>query len=704
MATNLSHNPSDLSREPQRYRRASRIESSIPIHACQCQHIRRRAQNINYTYNTAGRISTVSYPVSLIDPNWYWGGCLGGQCYYPNYGVPYKLTYGFDGMGRPNSLTDNYVTSISQYYTDYWYPAGWPSSPTTTWVQNVQYDYAGRLASMQYLTNLSDNGNGGVTDTYTTESRSYNTNGQLASLNFSGGVTGGIQYDYSATQNNGQITQAVDTVSGETIAYQYDALKRLTSASSTPNTGSPVSAWNQAFQYDGFGNLTMKVLNGTQSAIPVNGATNQLSNALYDANGNMTSGAGATLAYDASNRPVSAQEVSGGIEYYGYAPDNKEVFRLLPNGNQEFTFYGAQGEKLGVYTAGWIPGGSVFVPLRTNIYFAGKMIWSDNIPAYQDRLGTNRANGARFMPYGDEITSTSNDREKFATYTRDSYTGLDYADQRYYASTYGRFNTPDPYMAAAHGANNPKVPGSWNRYAYVQGDPVNTYDPLGLYQLQVPASTLTVSCNAAFDPYSGLFACVGQSDTPSTTGGGENVSTSNPQNVWDNLSPTCQKGLQTAMPGSTTAEMLAALTSADAAQSTLQAATSGTSISWIMVAAIGIRESGFQNRTEVDGAGLGVGIFQISVPGSGLTKDQAGNLTTAANYAAQLLNSNMATLAAKFPNFTPAQLLQATAASYNFGTGNISGNPSTIDAGSAPAPKAPGNYGSNIVNLMNCFN
>jgi hypothetical protein len=37
-----------------------------------------------------------------------------------------------------------------------------------------------------------------------------------------------LQYTYSATQNNGQITQAVDTLSGETISYHYDALKRLT--------------------------------------------------------------------------------------------------------------------------------------------------------------------------------------------------------------------------------------------------------------------------------------------------------------------------------------------------------------------------------------------------------------------------------------------------------------------------------------------
>ena len=63
------------------------------------------------------------------------------------------------------------------------------------------------------------------------------------------------------------------------------------------------------------------------------------------------------------------------------------------------------------------------------------------------------------------------------TYTRDSFTGLDYADQRFYASTYGRFNTADPYRASA-GADDP---GSWNRYAYVQGDPVNYLDPHGLF-------------------------------------------------------------------------------------------------------------------------------------------------------------------------------------------------------------------------------
>jgi len=79
------------------------------------------------------------------------------------------------------------------------------------------------------------------------------------------------------------------------------------------------------------------------------------------------------------------------------------------------------------------------------------------------------------MPFGDEITSTTNDREKFATYTRDSYTGLDYADQRFYASTYGRFNTPDQFRRSARRRN----PESWNRYIYANDDPINKNDTTG---------------------------------------------------------------------------------------------------------------------------------------------------------------------------------------------------------------------------------
>ena len=50
---------------------------------------------------------------------------------------------------------------------------------------------------------------------------------------------------------------------------------------------------------------------------------------------------------------------------------------------------------------------------------------------------------------------------------------------RYYGWQHGRFLTPDPYQASA-GLTDP---GSWNRYAYVLGDPVNGKDPHGLAML-----------------------------------------------------------------------------------------------------------------------------------------------------------------------------------------------------------------------------
>jgi RHS repeat-associated protein len=292
----------------------------------------------------------------------------------------------------------------------------------------------------------------------------------------------GIQYVYSANQNNGQITQAVESWSGRNISYQYDALKRLISAASTPIAGGAPTAWTETMQYDGFGNLTAKVLNGATTSIPVNGATNQLSNAGYDANGNMISGAGATLGYDEANRIVSATEYSGGTEYYAYAPDGKRMFRMEADGvTQEWTFWGARGEKLGTFAMvynEYVGNDShpYQMVLNPTLSFAGKTIWDGGKPLVQDRIGTNRATGARYYPFGDEITSTANDAVKFGTYHRDGFTGLDYADQRYYASLYGRFNSPDPATSSI----DPQNPATWHRYSYVFNDSVNLRDPNGL--------------------------------------------------------------------------------------------------------------------------------------------------------------------------------------------------------------------------------
>jgi RHS repeat-associated protein len=116
---------------------------------------------------------------------------------------------------------------------------------------------------------------------------------------------------------------------------------------------------------------------------------------------------------------------------------------------------------------------------NNNIYFAGKLVMSRGVIVATDRLGTVRANGNgeqfAYYPYGEERTSTADGREKFGTYVRDSPT-QDYADQRYYAPGSGRFMTPDIMGLNAAKLQNP---GSWNRYAYAYGDPINLADPTG---------------------------------------------------------------------------------------------------------------------------------------------------------------------------------------------------------------------------------
>ena len=112
-------------------------------------------------------------------------------------------------------------------------------------------------------------------------------------------------------------------------------------------------------------------------------------------------------------------------------------------------------------------GTTAFTTLSVSVYFAGKLIWDAGAGVVTDRLGSTRSGNRKYFPYGEEPVTTAQDKTKFATYFRDNTTALDYADQRYYGRTMGRFLTPDPYGGSA----NPADPQSLNRYSYVQAGP-----------------------------------------------------------------------------------------------------------------------------------------------------------------------------------------------------------------------------------------
>ena len=150
-----------------------------------------------------------------------------------------------------------------------------------------------------------------------------------------------------------------------------------------------------------------------------------------------------TLSYDALNQ----LEVVGGGVLYAYDSDNRRMYMYENSGTETVYFYGVDGRKLATFGIGYANQSIQFTQESQNVYFAGFLVRAENAPARTDRLGSEAGSGRRYYPYGVEYNVTADDAEKYATYTRDGLTGLDYAMNRYCSSQWGRFLSPDPYLA-----------------------------------------------------------------------------------------------------------------------------------------------------------------------------------------------------------------------------------------------------------------
>ena len=73
-------------------------------------------------------------------------------------------------------------------------------------------------------------------------------------------------------------------------------------------------------------------------------------------------------------------------------------------------------------------------------------------------------------------SAADGNRQKYGLTERDDVTGLDHTWFRKYEQMSGRWTSPDPYRGSMSSAN----PQSFNRYSYVNNDPVNSTDPSGL--------------------------------------------------------------------------------------------------------------------------------------------------------------------------------------------------------------------------------
>jgi RHS repeat-associated protein len=174
------------------------------------------------------------------------------------------------------------------------------------------------------------------------------------------------------------------------------------------------------------------------------------------------------IQWDVFDR-MSETSVPGTTRLFSYDAFGRRMDAgTYPYGHHLY-FYDTGGRLLAEY--GNVYGGAT--PTKKYEYFAGQQLGQ-----YKDRVGsvrnTNGGVSSHYYPFGEEITSTANDRYKFAETFRDADSGLDYALNRYYAAGIGRFLSVD------RGAVDFTSAQSFNRYTYVRNDPPNSNDPTGL--------------------------------------------------------------------------------------------------------------------------------------------------------------------------------------------------------------------------------
>jgi RHS repeat-associated protein len=151
-----------------------------------------------------------------------------------------------------------------------------------------------------------------------------------------------------------------------------------------------------------------------------------------------------------------------------------------------------------------------------------------------------------FLPFGEEIGAgtgmrtsgqgfgvTDKIRHRYGLTERDDSTGLDHTWWRKYENTSGRWTSPDPYLGSMTLAN----PQSFNRYAYVQNDPLNFVDPSGLDWICPPDGDVIHICTWA-PSWSGGSPAGGGRHAPLLDPDGEVGGGGGPQNPGQTTTPT----------------------------------------------------------------------------------------------------------------------------------------------------------------------
>jgi RHS repeat-associated protein len=249
------------------------------------------------------------------------------------------------------------------------------------------------------------------------------------------------------------------------------------------------------YAYDGVGNRVAKTLDGQTDTYAYLPGTNRIDTISgptttafgYDVKGNTTTMGALSLTYDQGNRLVATRSDGNLVGEYVY---NGLGQRIIKNAGGVTTYYhyDLHGNLITETPPdAEIISGSEYIYHGLTVIAKADIETSEIYTYHVNHLGTPEfmtdASGAvvwqaAAKPFGEVAIhekSTIENPIRFPGHYADQETGLHYNYNRYYDPQTGRYLTADPIGLA----------DSLNPYLYVHGNPVNGFDPLGLYVLGI---------------------------------------------------------------------------------------------------------------------------------------------------------------------------------------------------------------------------